>query len=45
METPGWMNDMLQSRLLGEMSITLDIQMKPPLLQKVKPLDESERGE
>ena len=31
METPGWMNDTLQSRLLGEMSITLDTQMMPPL--------------
>ena len=36
----------LESRLLGEISITSDIQMTPPLRQKVKkPLDESERGE
>ena len=38
------------SRLLGEISITSDMQMTPPLRQKVKrnskePLDESERGE
>ena len=26
----------LESRLLGEMSITLDMQMRPPLWQKVK---------
>ena len=36
-------------RLLGEMSITSDMQMTPPLWQKVKgtekPLDECERGE
>ena len=39
----------LESRLLGEISITSDTQMTPPLWQKVKgtkePLDESERGE
>ena len=35
------------SRLLGEISITSDMQMTPPLWQKVKrkPLDEGERGE
>ena len=38
------------SRLPGEISITSDMQMIPPLWQKVeeelkKPLDESERGE
>ena len=39
----------LESRLLGEISITSDMQMAPPLWQKVKrnkrPLDESESGE
>ena len=38
----------LESRLLGEISITSDMQMTPPLWQKLKnkePLDESERGE
>ena len=36
----------LESRLLGEISITSDMQMTPPLWQKVKRklLDESERG-
>ena len=35
-EMPGWMNHKLESRLLGEISITSDIQMTPPLWQKVK---------
>ena len=39
----------LESRLPGEISVTSDMQMTPPLWQKVKknkePLDESERGE
>ena len=38
-----------ESRFLGEISITSDMQMTPPLWQKVKrnkkPLDESESGE
>ena len=38
-----------ESRLLGEISITSDMQMTPPLWQKVKrtkePLDESETGQ
>ena len=44
---PGWMKHKLESRLLGEISITSDIQMTPPLWQKAKrkgtkkPLDES----
>ena len=46
---PGWMKHKLESRLPGEISITSDMQMTPPLWQKVKktkePLDESERGE
>ena len=32
---PGWMNHKLQSRLLGEISITSDTHMAPPLWQKV----------
>ena len=44
-----WMKHKLESRLLEEISITSDMQMTPPLWQKVigtkKPLDESERGE
>ena len=42
------MKHKLGSRLLGEISITSEMQMTPPLWQKVKeeePLDESERGE
>ena len=31
-----WMKDKLESRLLGEISITSDMQMTPPLWQKVK---------
>ena len=31
-----WMKHKLESRLLGEISITSDIQMTPPLWQKVK---------
>ena len=46
---PGWMKHKLESRLPGEISITSDMQMTPPLWQKAKrtkePLDESERGE
>ena len=35
-ETLGWMKHKLESRLLGEISITSDMQMTPPLWQKVK---------
>ena len=35
-EIPGWMKNKLKSRLLGETSITSDMQMKPPLWKKVK---------
>ena len=35
-EILGWMKDKLESRLLGEISITSDMQMTPPLWQKVK---------
>ena len=47
-ELLGWMKHKLESRLPGEISITSDMQMTPPLWQKVKktkePL-ESEREE
>ena len=33
---PGWMNHKLESRLPGEISITSDMQMIPPLWQKAK---------
>ena len=33
---PGWMKQMLESRLPGEISITSDMQMTPPLWQKAK---------
>ena len=32
----GWMKHKLESRLLGEISITSDMEMTPPLGQKVK---------
>ena len=35
-EMPDWMKHKLESRLLGEMSITSDMQMIPPLWQKAK---------
>ena len=48
-EIPGWMKHKLESRLLGEISITSDTQMTPHSQQKAtgteKPLDESKRGE
>ena len=48
-EMPGWMKHKLESRLLGEISITSDMQMTPPLWLKQRrikePLDESERRE
>ena len=34
-EMPGWMEHKLESRLLGEISITSDMQMISPLWQKV----------
>ena len=48
-EMPGCMKHKLESRLSGEISITSDMQMTPPLWQKVKrgtedPLDESEKS-
>ena len=35
-ETLDWKKHKLESRLLGEISITSDMQMTPPLWQKVK---------
>ena len=35
-EMPGWMKHKLESRFPGEISITSDKQMTPPLWQKVK---------
>ena len=47
-ETLGWMKHKLGSRFMGEISITSDTQMTPPLWQKQRgteePHDESERG-
>ena len=33
---PGWMNHKLESRLPGEISIISDMQVTPPLWQKMK---------
>ena len=45
-EMLGWMKHKLESRLLGEMKITSDMQMTPPLRQKAKSLlMKTERGE
>ena len=35
-ELPGWMKHKLESRLPGEISLTWDKQMTPPLWQKAK---------
>ena len=35
-ETLGWMKHKLESRLPGEISVTSDMHMTPPLWQKVK---------
>ena len=35
-ETLGWMKHKLESRLLGEISITSDMQMTPPSWQRAK---------
>ena len=35
-EIPGWMKHKLESRFQGEIPITSDMQMTPPLWQKVK---------
>ena len=48
-ELLGWLKHKLESRLPGEILITSDMQMTPPLQQKERetkePLDEGERGE
>ena len=48
-EMPGWMRHNLESRLLGEIWITSDLQTTPPFGRKWRrakePLDEIERGE
>ena len=47
-EMPGWMKHKLESRLLGEISITSDMQVTPPYGRKQitkEPLEESERRE
>ena len=36
MQNAGWMKHKLESRLLGEISITSDMQMTPPLWQKAE---------
>ena len=33
-EMPGWMKHKLESRLLGEISVTSNMQMTPPLCRK-----------
>ena len=52
-EMPGWMKHKLESRLAGEISITSDMQMTPPLIAEseeelktllMKSERESERG-
>ena len=35
-EMPGWMKHKMESRLPGEISLTSDTQMTPPLWQKAK---------
>ena len=35
-EMPGWMKHKLESRLPGEISVTSDLQMIPPLWQEMK---------
>ena len=35
-EMPGWLDNKLELRLLGELSTTSDMQMIPPLWQKAK---------
>ena len=41
----GWMEHKLESRLQGEISITSDMQMTPPLWQKVKKKEMKEQSE
>ena len=44
-QMPGWMKLKLESRLLGEISITSDKQVTPPSWQNKEPPDESESRE
>ena len=48
-EMPGGMNHKLESKLPGEISVTSDMLMTPPIWQKAReteqPLDEGEGGE
>ena len=47
-EMLGWMKHKLKSKLLGEISITSDMQMTPLMAESggtKEPLDESQRGE
>ena len=48
-EMPGWMKHKLESRFQGEIPITSDMQMTPPLWQKWRktgePFNKDERGE
>ena len=48
-EMLGWINHKLELRLLGEISLTSDMQMTPPYGRKQRgtkePLDEGKRGE
>ena len=45
-EIPGWMTHKLESRLLGEISTTSDMQDDTtPVAESEEPLDESERRE
>ena len=48
-QMPGWMKPKLESRFLGEISITIDMQRHHPYGRKLRrnkePLTESERGE
>ena len=39
-EMSSWMNDMLESRLLGEISTTSDMQMIPLMAESKEELDE-----
>ena len=44
-EMLGWMEHKLESRLQGEISITSDMQVTPPLWQKVKKKEMKEQSE
>ena len=44
-KTQDWIKQKLKSRLLGEISITSDMQMTLMAESEEEPLDESERGE